>query len=124
MAEIWIAGAAAVVVGGATYMANKSQKAPGQAAAVDPGQVSADAIRSNAQNSPEIEALLRRANSFTQQQNLSLLNQAIPGYGQIAQNLSNQALQASENPYGLPKEFSDNLARQAAERGINTGVVK
>ncbi len=103
-------------------MSQKSQKAPGQAAAVDPGQVAGDAIRSNVTNTPEIEALLRRANSFTQDQNLSLLNQAIPGYGQIAQNLSNQALQASANPYGLPKEFSDNLARQAAERGINTGV--
>ncbi len=110
------------MVGGATYAAGKSQKAPGQAAAVNPGQTTAEAIASNNANTPEIEALLRRANSFTQQQNLSLLNQAIPGYGQIAQNLSNQALQASENPYGLPKEFSDNLARQAAERGINTGV--
>lgn len=84
--------------------------------------MASDAIASNNRNTPEIEALLRRANSFTQSENISLLNQSIPGYSQIAQNLSNQALQASANPYGLPKEFSDNLARQAAERGINTGV--
>lgn len=118
----WIAVGAAVVVGGATYMSGRSQKAPGQAAAVDPSQIQADTIRGNVQNTPEIEALLRRANSFTQGQNLSLLNQAIPGYDRIAQNLSNQTQQASANPYALPKEFSDNLARQAAERGINTGV--
>lgn len=118
----WFAVGAAVVVGGSTYMSKTSQKAPGQAAAVDPTAVQAETIRGNVANSPEIEALLRRANSFTQGQNLSLLNQAIPGYDQIASNLSNQALQASANPYELPKEFSDNLARQAAERGINTGV--
>jgi hypothetical protein len=119
----WVAVGAAVVVGGSSYMASKKgSKAPGQAAAVDPTAVQAQTIQGNSANTPEIEALLRRANSFTQDQNLSLLNQAIPGYGQIAQNLSNQAQQASANPYGLPQEFSDNLARQAAERGINTGV--
>lgn len=118
----WIAIGAGVVVGGATYMSQKSQKAPGQAAAVDPAAVQANALMANNRNTPEIEALLRRANAFTQGQNLSLLDQAIPGYSQIAQNLSNQAMQASADPYALPKEFSDNLARQAAERGINTGV--
>lgn len=119
----WIAVGAAVVVGGSTYMAQKKgAKAPGQAAPVDVGEASADAIRANNQNTPEIEALLRRANQFTQDQNLSLLNRAIPGYDEIAKNLSNQARQASENPYQLPKEFSDNLSRIAAERGINTGV--
>lgn len=118
----WIALGSAVVVGVGTYAAGASQKAPGKAAAIDPTQVQADTIRGNVQNTPEIEALLRRANSFTQGQNLSLLNQAIPGYSQIAQNLSNQAQQASANPYALPKEFSDTLARQAAERGISTGV--
>jgi hypothetical protein len=121
--QSWFAVGAAVVVGGSTYMSQKKgSKAPGQAAAVDPQQVQLEAIQGNSRNSPEIEALLRRANSFTQGQNLSLLDQAIPGYSQIAQNLSNQAMQASADPYALPKEFSDNLARQAAERGINTGV--
>lgn len=119
----WIAVGAAVVVGGSTYMAkSKGAKAPGQAAPIDVGATSAEAIRANSANSPEIEALLRRANAFTQDQNLSLLNRAIPGYDQIAQNLSRQAQQASANPYALPQEFEDNLARIAAERGINTGV--
>jgi hypothetical protein len=119
----WIAVGAAVVVGGSTYMAkSKGAKAPGQAAAVDVGGAASEAIRANNQNTPEIEALLRRANTFTQDQNLSLLNRAIPGYDQIAQNLSRQAQQASANPYALPQEFEDNLSRIAAERGINTGV--
>ncbi len=121
--QSWVAVGVAVVGGVATYAGQKAgSKAPGQAAAVDPTKVQSDSIRGNVQNTPEIEALLRRANSFNQTQNISLLNQAIPGYDQIAKNLSNQALSASADPYALPKDFSDNLARQAAERGINTGV--
>lgn len=119
----WIAVGAAVVVGGSTYMSQKAgSKAPGQAAPIDIGGASAEAIRANAVNSPEIEALLRRSNEFTQNQNLSLLNQAIPGYSEIAKNLSGRALEASADPYALPKDFTDNLTRLAAERGINTGV--
>ncbi len=119
----WVAIGAGVVVAGSTYMGQKAgSKAPGQAPNVDIGGTSAEAIRANAQNSPEIEALLRRANDFTQNQNLSLLNRAIPGYEQISKNLSGRALEASADPYALPKDFTDNLNRQAAERGINTGV--
>lgn len=119
----WIAVGAAVVVGGATYAGQRAgAKAPGKADSIDVGSASNDAIRANYANSPEIEALLARANEFTQKQNLSLLNRAIPGYTDISKNLSNRALEASANPYALPKDFADNLNRIAAERGINTGV--
>jgi hypothetical protein len=66
--------------------------------------------------------LLRSSNSFQQQQKTSLLNSAVPGYSQIAGNLSSFAQNASANPYALPADFSSNLTRLAAERGINTGV--
>jgi hypothetical protein len=123
MSEIWIAAAAAVVVGGSTYMSKKKgAKAPGQADPVNLSDASKEALRINRRDAPEIEDLISRSNNFMQDQSLSLLNRSVPGYNEIAGNLVNQAKQASANPYALPQEFEDNLSRIAAERGINTGV--
>ena len=120
----WVAlGAAAVGAVGSVVSSSQSKKNAGTTAApLNVNQISTDSINANNQNEPEIEALLSSSNAFQQQQKTSLLNQAVPGYSQIAGNLSGIAQNASANPYALPKDFSDNLTRLAAERGINTGV--
>lgn len=100
----------------------RSQKAPAQAAPINIGQVAGDSVRANVANLPDIEALIRKANEFSQGQNIALLEQAIPGYKEIAANLTNIAKKGSANPYELPEEFTQNLTRLAAERGIGTGV--
>lgn len=120
----WAAvGAAAVTAVGSYASSRQAKKGAGQTAApLDIGQITNDTTQANIANQPEIEALLRKSNSFNQGQNLNLLEQAIPGYSKIAGNLSNYAQNASANPYALPKDFTDNLTRLAAERGISTGV--
>lgn len=104
--------------------ANAAKKAGkgGTAAPLDIGTVSRDALRANNANAPEAEALSRRTNSFNQAESLRMLEEAIPGYGDLSKKLSGIAGQSLSNPYDLPAEFSANLERQAAERGINTGV--
>jgi hypothetical protein len=120
----WVAiGAAAVTAVGGIISSKQAKKGAGQTASpINIGDTAQQSIAANTQNEPEIEALLRQSNAFTQNQNLSLLNKAIPGYSSIAGNLSKQAQEASADPYALPKDFTDNLTRLAAERGINTGV--
>lgn len=118
----FVAGAAITAVGG-VVSANQAKKGAGKTAPpIDIGDVSKTAIQANIENMPDIEALLKQSNKFQQRQNLSLLEQAVPGYSGISSNLAGIAAESSANPYALPKDFTDNLTRLAAERGINTGV--
>jgi hypothetical protein len=117
-----IAGAAIGVIGGAVTANNNKPGAPVFQAPLDIGQTSRTAIDTNLQNSSGIEALLSRGNSFNQDQALSLFNKAFPGYEKLAGSLTKQAQDAADNPYAVPKEVEDNIARIAAERGISTGA--
>src|ERR1043166_1627111 len=127
MAEVWAAAAAVVAAGASAYGTYEQGQAAKSAAShvaapISMSQVTQDSALGNISAEPDIEALIRTSNSFNQQQNLSLLNKAIPGYSQIQQNLAKQAASYSANPYQLPAGVADNLNRLAAERGIHTGV--
>lgn len=111
---------AAVVVGGATYMATRSQKAPSYAGDVNVGATAAESIRTNIANAPEAEMLTRRTNAFNQRENMRLLEQAMPGYGKWAETMSSNAIAQSQGK--ISAEQSAALTRFAAERGIKTGV--
>lgn len=111
---------AAALVAGGTYMAAKSQKAPKQAAGVDVGAATGDAIRGNIENAPEAEYLARRTNNFNQSQNLSLLEKAIPGYSDWSKQMAGNASAYASGK--ISDEQAGNLTRLAAERGISTGV--
>lgn len=112
--------AAAAVIAAGTYMAARSQKKPQQAPGVDIGQTLGDTISSNIANAPEAEYLARRTNEFNQNQNLALLEKAIPGYGAWAKK---QAATADSYASGkISDETANNLTRLAAERGISTGA--
>lgn len=119
-----IGGAAISVVGGA-ISSNQAKKRAGNVVAVDPVNLQDEqmkAIQGNAAAAGSIEDLLARANSFTQGQALSLTEQAMPGYGALTQSLTQRAQTMADNPYDVPKEVEDNLARIAAERGISAGT--
>lgn len=118
-----IAVGAGTAIAGA-FSANASKKAAkaGQADPIKLSDVTADAIRTNNQLAPEAEALSRRTNEFNQAESLRMLEMAVPGYGNLAKQLSGIAGESLANPYALPEEFSANLERLAAERGISTGV--
>ena len=101
------------------YFTAKNQKAPAYAGDVDVSKAQNDALRANIQNMPEMENVLSRGNQFNQQQNLSLLESAIPGYSKWASQMG-----ANANAYAngtISNEQAGNLSRLAAERGINVG---
>lgn len=118
-----VAVAAGTAISGAVS-ANASKKAgrAGQAAPLDINDITANTLRGNNALAPEAEALSRRTNSFNQSEALRMLEEAIPGYGELSKKLTGIAGESLSNPYDLPAEFSANLERQAAERGISTGV--
>ena len=101
-------------------------KPKAQAAAVaEPIDLNAEAkksIQGNISNQDDIEQLLSRSNSFTQNQANSLMEQAMPGYGELSKKFTNQADELLTDPYALPKDVEQNIARLAAERGISAGT--
>lgn len=119
----WAAvAAAAVSVGGA--LLSKPKQAPA-AAAVTPTNLvdeQSKAIAGNAQATPDIEALLKQANAFTQDQASALMEKAVPGYGAFSQNLLKAGADKLKDPYALPQDVTDNLNRISAERGISRGT--
>jgi hypothetical protein len=117
----WVAVAgAAVTVGG--QLLKPKQKAPQLAAPIDLNAEARKSIAGNLDNQDSIEALLARANSFNQDQNISLMEKAMPGYGELSKKFTNQATDLLDNLYALPKEVEQNLSRLAAERGISAGT--
>jgi hypothetical protein len=121
----WVAvGAAAVTVVGGAVTANNKPKAPQVAGytPVDLQQQQKDALEGNLASQSSIEKLLAQSNTFQQGQAVSLANQAMPGYSDLAKTLTSRAQGLAEHPYDVPKEVQDNLARIAAERGISAGT--
>lgn len=79
------------------------------------------AIDANEIAEGDIEALLARANTFNQGQASGLMEQAIPGWSKLSQKFLQTADSMITNPYDVPKDVENNLARIAAERGISSG---
>lgn len=117
-------GAAAVTVVGGAISANNKPKAPKAAeyTPVDLQQQQKDAIAGNLASESSIEDLLKKSNTFQQGQALSLANQAMPGYSELAKSLTDRAKGLADHPYDVPKEVQDNLERIAAEKGISAGT--
>jgi len=79
------------------------------------------AIQGNQINESSIEALLSRSNAFQQDEALSLMEKAMPGYSKLAGRLTGLTNDLLTNPYELPPDVQKNIERQAAERGISVG---
>ncbi len=118
----WVAvGTTAVSVAGSLLT---KKKAPKQAA-VDPVNLvdqQKQAIAGNAAAEGDIEALLTKANSYSQKSATDLMNQAAPGYSKFASSLMQTGQEKLDNPYAVPQDVTDNLNRISAERGISRGT--
>lgn len=79
------------------------------------------ALKTNLQSQSSIEALLEKANTFNQEQALSLTEQAMPGFGNLSKKFLQTADDMISDPYALPDDVPKNLGRIAAERGISNG---
>lgn len=89
---------------------------------VDVGDEQKKAVESNLGAQDDIEQLLERANKFSQGQASSLMEQALPGFGNLQKKFMETSAGLLDDPYNLPKDVEQNLARLAAERGISAGT--
>jgi hypothetical protein len=120
----WVAvGVTAVSAIGSAVAANNT-KAPKTAEykPVDLQEEQRKALAGNMENMPEIEALTSRSNTFAQGQASSLMEQALPGWGNLQKKLTSTTDSLLTNPYDLPEDVQNNLERLAAERGISAGT--
>lgn len=117
----WVAVASTAITVGGQLLKPKA-KAGALAAPIDLNAEAKKSIAGNTSNEGDIESLLSRANTFNQDQNISLLEKAMPGYGALSKSLTSTAQTELADPYGLPKGVQDNISRLAAERGISAGT--
>lgn len=110
------------VVGGAAGLLSKKAAKPVPYQNVDLTAEQRKALNANIGAESDIEALLARANAFNQDQSLSLMEKAMPGYSALAKRLTGLAGDLATNPYDLPADVQANISRQAAERGIQVGT--
>lgn len=117
----WVQFIPAAISLASTLLKPKGKAAP-LAPPVDLNAEAKKSIAGNLENQDSIEALLGRANTFNQDQNISLMEQAMPGYGALSKSLTETAQRQLDNPYDLPKDVEQNLVRLAGERGISAGT--
>lgn len=106
----------------ASTLLKPKQKSAAVAPPIDLNAEAKKSITGNIENQDDIEALLSRANTFNQDQNIDLMEQAMPGYGALSKSLTETAQRQLDDPYGLPKDVEQNIQRLAAERGIRAGT--
>lgn len=119
-----IAGAVISTVGGAVST-NQAKKHAGKVAQYDNPNltdVQKQALDANLSNQSSIESLISRGNKFQADQALALQNQTMPGFSDLSKSLTSRAQTLADNPYSVPKEVQDNIARIAAEKGISAGT--
>jgi hypothetical protein len=119
----WFAVGGAVVSIGTSIYANSQnkKKAPDQAPAINAQTEQDKAVQGNLANQADIEKLTASTNKFNQTQANSLMEQAMPGYKNLASSLTSRAQGLANDPYAVPQDVQDNLQRLAAEKGVNTG---
>lgn len=122
MSAVITAVVGSAVIGG--IGASKSNKAPKKVPynAIDPYAEADRSMTWNAAQADTAEALIGRANRFSQDEALSLMERAMPGYSQLSQSLMSTAQNKVDNPYEVPKDVEQNLIRLANERGVNLGT--
>jgi hypothetical protein len=89
---------------------------------IDLNEEQQKSIQGNLAAQSDIEKLLARGNEFNQDQAISLLEKAMPGYGKLSSKLTSTADELLTNPYDVPSDVQSNLARIAAERGVSRGT--
>lgn len=118
--SFWVSGS--VVVGSVGGALLGKQKAPKAAPPIDLVDEQKKAIAGNLANAGDIESLISRANDFTQDEALGLMEKAMPGYSNLSKRFTSLTNDLLTDPYDLPPEVTKNLERLAAERGIKAGT--
>lgn len=80
------------------------------------------AIGANLASSADAQKLAGQTNTFNQQEASRLMEMAMPGFGRMRERMTDQFNADLDNPYAVPAEVEQQLARVAAERGISTGL--
>src|SRR6478736_1063672 len=111
-----IGGLAGLFLGG-----SKAKAAP-VAPPIDLTAEQKKAIAGNTANEGDIESLLSQANTFNQDQNIGLMEKAMPGYTQLSKQLTQTASDKLAHPYDVPADVTANIQRLAAEKGISAGT--
>ncbi len=112
-----IGGVAGAFLGG-------GQKAPATApfTPVDLQAEQKKSLAGNIANQGDIQSLVSSTNQFDQNQASALSEQAMPGMTALRGKLTATASDLLTDPYNVPKDVQDNLARIASERGISAGT--
>jgi hypothetical protein len=104
------------------FAGGKKAKAPALAPPIDLNAEAQKSIAGNTANEGDIESLLARANTFNQDQNISLMEKAMPGYTALSKSLTSTAEGELAHPYDVPADVTANIQRLAAEHGISAGT--
>lgn len=87
---------------------------------VDPSREAGKAISGNLRNLPEAAELARRSDAANASNYAALMEQLIPGYSNIAKNISGSIESMSRGE--IPSDLAAYLGRKNAELGITTGT--
>ena len=119
----WGAAIGGVVGGIGGLLAGGQKAAP--VAEFKPVDVQAEqqkALAGNLANFGQATTLSSKANSFNQSESTRLLEKALPGIGAIQQRLLAQVNADLNGGNNLPPELQQQIARQAAEKGVTRGT--
>ena len=119
----WGTAIGAVVGGIGGLLAGGQKAAP--VAEFKPVDVQAEqqkALAGNLANFGQATTLSSKANSFNQSESTRLLEKALPGIGAIQQRLLAQVNSDLNGGNNLPPELQQQIARQAAEKGVTRGT--
>jgi hypothetical protein len=119
----WGAVIGGVVGAGAALLAPGQKAAPqAEFKPVDVQAEQAKALAGNLANFGQASTLSSKANSFNQSESTRLLEKALPGIGAIQQRLLGQVNADLNSGNNLPPELQQQIARQAAEKGVTRGT--
>lgn len=93
-----------------------------EARKVDLGASRVEAIKGNIQEFESVTSFLEDLNAFNAKASVDILEQTIPGFTNLRQQLTDRATELATDPFSLPESVQNLLETQAAQRGISTGV--
>ncbi len=122
--SFWVAGATVVGSVGSAMITAKGQKAPQQAAPLSVSDTTREALSVSREVLPESQQLTSEINRFDQQQAMSLMETALPGFSQMSKSYM-ELLQRDMNELqsgGLPPELAEQIGREVAGANLRTGI--
>jgi len=93
-----------------------------EAKEVDLGKSRDQVIDSNVESFDDVTSFLDDLNAFNAQASVDVLEQTIPGFTNLRQQLTDRASELASDPFSVPESVQSLLETQAAQRGVATGV--